>query len=70
MYQQQGPVLKELSKAVEPALTAFLDGNLASATLFPIEMADVGVLEGLPKGSPELFEYLLSLSFDRSSRDT
>lgn len=55
----QGPVLKELSKAVEPALEALVNGGLSSPNLFPIEFIDSDVLERLPKGSRGIFELLL-----------
>lgn len=55
LYQQQGTVLTEFSKAVEPPLTALADGRLGSATLFPIEFADISDFERLPKGSKELW---------------
>ncbi|KAF4534683.1 Ribonuclease III [Lasiodiplodia theobromae] len=54
LYQHQGMVLAELSKAVEPALTALADGTLESETLFPIEFAGVRDFEVLPMGSQEV----------------
>lgn len=54
LHQQQGTVLTKFSKAVEPALTALADGKLESATLFPIEFAEISDFERLPMGSQEL----------------
>lgn len=53
LYQQQGIVLTEFSKAVEPALTALVHGKLESES-FSIESTEVSNFEGLPKGSREL----------------
>lgn len=53
LYQQQGIVLTEFSKAVESTLTALVHGKLESEW-FLIESTEVSDFEGLPKGSQEL----------------
>jgi hypothetical protein len=65
LYQTQGPILKQLSNAVEPALTALISGSLTSGDFFPIEYVEVSVIEGLPKGSPAIIEHLMGWVPDR-----
>lgn len=50
MYRHQGEYLKQLSKAMEPALIALVEGTLAFSALFSIEVVDENLLETLPKG--------------------
>lgn len=50
LRMHQGQYLMELSKAVEPALMALVDGRLSTLTPFPIETLDSQVLERVPKG--------------------
>jgi hypothetical protein len=54
----QGPVLQELSKAVEPALTTLVNGELLSSNPFPIEYMELEVFDELPKGSTEIIKQL------------
>ena len=54
----QGPLLKELSKAVEPALTALVNGELLSSNPFPIEYMEPEIFDELPKGSTEIIKQL------------
>lgn len=59
LYEQHRSALTELSKAVEPVLTALVDGRLASGTFFPIEFSKMSDLEGLSVGSQELLDICL-----------
>lgn len=50
LWQYQGPYLTSLSRAIEPALMALVNGRLLGSDLFPIEAIDSRSLESLPKG--------------------
>lgn len=58
LYASQGPLLQDLSKAVEPALTALVNGELLFSNLFPIEDMAPEVLDELPKGSTAIINQL------------
>jgi len=54
----QGSLLHKLSKAVEPALMALVNGKLLSSNPFPIEYMESEIFDELPKGSPEIIKRL------------
>lgn len=58
LYEQQGSLLMKLSQALEPALIALVTGSIPDEGLYPIEYADVRMLELLPKGAREIVEHL------------
>lgn len=62
LRQKQGLLLKQLSSAIEPALTAFMNGLLTSMDLFPIERIKSDIIEGSPKGSLAILESLKGTS--------
>jgi hypothetical protein len=57
LYRYQGQFLIRLSKAIEPALMALVNGTLSASSTFPIETVGNQVLERIPKGY--IFEYLV-----------
>ncbi|KAF2799197.1 hypothetical protein K505DRAFT_356789 [Melanomma pulvis-pyrius CBS 109.77] len=58
LYASQGRFLQELSKAVEPALIALMDGELVFCNPFPIEDMAPEVLDEQPKGSTAIIRQL------------
>lgn len=58
LRRKQGLLLRQLSSAIEPALTAFMNGSLTSMDLFPIERIKSDIIEGSPKGSLAVIESL------------
>ncbi|KAF2449014.1 hypothetical protein P171DRAFT_428965 [Karstenula rhodostoma CBS 690.94] len=56
LCRHQGQYLEALSKAVEPALMALVDGRLSTSAAFSIEILDSQVLERVPKGC--VFDFL------------
>ncbi|PSN59038.1 hypothetical protein BS50DRAFT_626929 [Corynespora cassiicola Philippines] len=70
IWQQQGPILKELSGAIAPALLALIDGSLIHEDYYPIEQTAVDILENLPKGCPEVMRYLKGEAQDFSYNES
>lgn len=54
LFREQGPLLKSLSRFVEPSLLALVTCSLESGTVYQVEHLDLACLRCHPKGLLDL----------------